>query len=350
MSHENTELKLEQESLFLEKLVQDVSCQLVPRERMLVSILAMESEYGHDITPLLMGLARETRNPVVASLANTNVPNANSSLNRQQLMWYLLPTRLAMLLESIKPHEQGRRFFRLWLGHATDDRGNRLDRENGGFVRLGRGVSKFCIVLSVISFVFLFVVPEFQKMAAEFGVELDDSLGLFPVVHVLSVAVPFVLLLLFLLGIIGFVTAFFLPHGRWFLKVVRNFLRRWHPWNWRRVTFSAKNEKQMDLAYRLQGLGAGGDQQNMDWTAAVEGSALRSTAVRTVAELDDPETQAWLIRHSSLKKVKNRQQRWYWCLNVVFAMGQLFLIYVVFALAWFMFGFLINMIEGLSGI
>jgi len=330
MSHENTELKLEQESLFLEKLVQDVSCQLVPRERMLVSILAMESEYGHDITPLLMGLAREPCNPVVASLANTNVPNANSSLNRQQLMRYLLPTRLATVLESIKPHEQGRRFFRLWLGHATDDRGNRLGRENGGFVRLGRGVSKFCIVLSVISFVFLFVVPEFQKMATEFGIELDDSLGLFSVVNVFCVAVPFVLLLLFMLWIIGFVTAFFLPHGRWFLNVVLNFLRRWHPWDWRRVTFSTKNEKQMDLAF--------------------EGSALRSTAVRTVAELDDPETQAWLIRHSSLKKVKNRQQRWYWCLNVVFAMGQLFLIYVVFALAWFMFGFLINMIEGLSGI
>jgi len=192
-------------------------------------------------------------------------------------------------------------------------------------------------VLNVLAFVMLFIIPEFQKMFEEFGIEMV------PAALILMKGSDFLVfywfvpaLLLLLLGIFYFRGSTF---GIWW--------NRWFPNSWTVSSWAKKDRTRLVTAWKLRPVRS---TDSIPWEEQLlSKDALTKSESAALSATNDKELRDWLLENMVTGRRENRARagnRW---ATIVFGIGHCLLGGVVFLLALSVFGSLLVIIEGLTG-
>ncbi len=337
MNANSADLNAARQSLFLEQMVEDFSCQMTPEQRMLLGILAVESEHGVDAGSLLKAFAKETRSAKTASFAAASRAGGKPD-EANRLLRRLIPSPLAKTMTAMSPMQRSD-FFRGWLAHSTYDEANVVQHEQTITSRAIRLVLKVWFFGVILSFIGAYILPEFKKMGDEFGME---RFGEFPLLTSLVIFFGYVSAILSLLIVVLLILFLFMRNSRFLI----GYLKRWNPWNWRQVSLSTKTRKQMALSWRIQGVAFGAAaKRGIDWAEQVENGTLSTDQANAISRLGDRETQAWLVSNVARSGRFVGEDRRGWLFQLLVTAVHIILTVAVFVVAWSFLNFLLTVMS-----
>jgi len=112
--------------------------------------------------------------------------------------------------------------------------------------KLIRLAFKSFVILQLVVFILLFIVPEFQKMYAEFGIELPDSMMFFMIISDRIAHWWFVFPFLFLVYLIIFRRPF---HPHTWLDLKRRVFAKFSSWDWLQRPLSKRQRRKLLFAF-----------------------------------------------------------------------------------------------------
>jgi len=262
--------------------------------------------------------------------------DGEQSEKAEGLFQRLIPKYLAKTVSSMNPTRKAH-FFRKWLEHSTFDEANVVQHEQTMTSRSIRLVFKVWFFGVMLSFIGLFILPEFAKMAEEFGLE---RAGEFPMLFSLVIVFGYLSAILTLLLVVLFFLFLFFRNNR-FLAA---YLGRWNPWNWRRVTPSKRTQKRLSLAWKIHAAAfdRSSTDRGIDWAQETENGALSTSQANALSRIGDRETQAWLVANvaqSSRFVTKDRRE---WLFQLLVTAVHIILVVAVFIAAWTVLNFLLT--------
>ena len=225
---------------------------------------------------------------------------------------------------------------------------------------------KYIFVVSIFTFMMLFIIPQFKQMFEEFGVELPFSMQL--LIEISNKLVQFWFLLPLIMIVIGIY--FIIKHPRFFTT----YITRWIPSRWNQPVLTKQVEKELSLAWVVQTnndlpkpamqflSGNGIATEELGRVAATEKSnassevlqALTTKRVMTqrastvVSTASSSESTAWILRAMSKEDQTNRRRRGLASLRIVVWIGEFFVMFISAWAAYAIFQSLILIIEGLT--
>lgn len=207
---------------------------------------------------------------------------------------------------------------------------------------LSRLAGKTVFVLSITSFIMLFIVPQFWEMFEEFGIELPESMQY--AIAFANLFTNYWFLIPMVLAVLFFVMAIRSPHflARYFL--------RWVPGQWNSPVFSRKIKHKMSRAWNL----LSASQSTTDDERSLESKQNVGRAevggrreARVVAMASSNDSAAWLLRKMAINKHSSSQQNGYLVLRMFSTVVNVILILFGFLLAVGIFQSLISLIQGM---
>jgi len=197
------------------------------------------------------------------------------------------------------------------------------------------------ILLNVLTFIMLFIMPEFQKMFSEFGLEMTPTT--YWLIFVSDLFVKFWFISAF--AVLVFASFFFRDTS--FLA----WWRRWFPNAWTATVLGKKDQKRLMTAWKLRPVALPGNQSVDDEEQKRLSSALAMNKSETaaLALTNNHQFKDWLLRKMITKKrAKRNRIRDFWA-TIILGFGHCFLGLVVLLLGVSVFGTLLAIVEGLSG-
>jgi hypothetical protein len=203
----------------------------------------------------------------------------NFKLIKQALLSAKQQTALPEFMRAVAAHQPSRRPLALLYQDTLRKQLKRL------------GVKTF-VIFWFMATIFLNVVPEFQKMFAEFGVELPTSMLLLMVTADRFIKLSFILVIL---AACVFVYCLYK-----FKFIVRGFLRKLNPWSWLQPPNSQQQRRQLSFAWNA-----------VDWKVPPKGkkSGFTKKEIAAFDAANSSEARSWLIRRT-LRRSQHQTHRW----------------------------------------
>jgi len=338
-----------------ERFVSDQSARelaplLTANQRALVSLMATAELHDIDLKQMVTGFAAETGSKTANEFAELLPPKGMKTefhtLDIANKIDNLMPQPCKVALNSARAGGTLRSFYRSWLAQAVDDRIHWVRHENTNAATFGRLVLRIFFCIYVLSFILLFIIPEFQKMAEEFGMELNRTMTIF---MQLSDWAARILPLFFLC--IACICLYIICFRR---SVFTSYFRRWSPGKWRQGNLpkSIMDRKLMAwdlLAFRGMETSNGetGETLQTDWDVLVASKKLRSSEAEIMKNTQQLETQAWLLRNMANKKYDNHKSRFAFFVTCVSFLFQALLAGIIILATFSIFSFLLDLMRGL---
>lgn len=225
---------------------------------------------------------------------------------------------------------------------------------------------RFVFTLNILTFVMLFIVPQFKDMYDEFGIELPVSMGF--LIFICNVFTYWWFLFVFFAMAIGVTLFFMRPH------LFRGYFTRWIPSRWQQPVLTKSARKDRSLAWVVQssddskeaavrfvsnsGIGVSRSKRRAAAEKIEAGAdvmeALTSERVvsnresKVVAEAASNESAGWILRKRSHAKELSSHYRGLTGIRLFIWLGDFFLMFIGGLLAIAVFQSLITIIRGLT--
>ena len=345
---------------WLYQTVEELSQGIPIEEQMIVSILAAawrsERNVWDSVTlkSLLESFARDTN-----TAAEYRLDGAMQSIDAGASVVEALASSRAIgaftsdALRIAIEKRQLDEFFICWRSRPLRA-GVLIPFEQTLMSKLLRFVVTCLVMLNVLVFVMLFIIPEFQKMFQEFGIEMTATTQMLMVGS--DVLVSFWFIPFFLMLVLGF---FFLRgsnFGGWW--------RRWSSRSWTAIDWHKSDRKRLVTAWKLRPAGVDVAIPHLDASSSPEAppkmkdrwdrddsltSVLTKSESAALSLTDDKELKDWLLEKMiSSKRNRRTRTRNVWA-TIFLGAGHCFLGVVVLLLAISVFGSLLEIVYGLAG-
>ncbi|MDB2685791.1 hypothetical protein N9Y42_01095, partial [Mariniblastus sp.] len=232
--------------------------------------------------------------------------------------------------------------------------------------QISKLAQKYIFVILMLTFLMLFIIPQFKQMFDEFGVELPFAMS--SLIHLSNFLIMYwFLFALAAIAIMGLVT-FFNP---W---VLINYFMRWIPSRWQQPVLSKRAQQELSVAWVVQtsddlpdaarqfitnnGIG---DEELDQITAAAktdsssgvfEALASRNFFSKSVSwvasNAASRESAAWMLRKMSRQNQTNRRRYGMASLRTIIWIGDLFLMMIAGWAGIAIFQSLLLIIRGLT--
>lgn len=349
------------DSKMKERFVSDQSARelaplLTPNQRALVSLMATAELHDICLKSLVTGFAAETGSTPAEEFAELlPLKGANTEFHTLDIatkIGNLIPRPCQVALNSARASGTLRSFYRSWLAQTVDDRVNWVRHENTNAAVLGRLALRTFICIQLIAFLLLYIVPEFQKMYEEFGLELNAMMQLFMALSDRIARIfPLILLCIF------FFCLYIICFRR---SIFHNYFRRWLPGKWRQVSLPKPilNRKLMAwdlLAFR--GMAQAGTDQaegetnktpQTNWDVLVASRDLGAREAEIMKSTKQLETQAWLLRNMADRQHEDRKSRFTFFVSAFSFLFQVLLAGIIILATFSIFSIMTDLMRGLS--
>ena len=229
-------------------------------------------------------------------------------------------------------------FQQLVESHQVTAAANHSDHANDvkAIDLLSRLAGKTVFVLSITTFIMLYIVPQFSEMFDEFGVEFPASMQY--AIAFANLFTTYWFLFPMVLAVLFYVMAIRSPHflARYFL--------RWMPGQWNSPVFPKKIKQKMSLAWKL--LNSPQEKTGDEPSRGMDHVSLAGKREsRVIATASSKDSAAWLLRKMAIGKHTSSQKSGYFVLRLfsTFVIGVLIL--YGFLLAVGVFQSLISLIQ-----
>lgn len=342
-----------------ERFVSDQSArELAPllsaNQRALVSLMATAELHDIDLKQMVTGFADETGSRTAKEFAELLPPKGMKTdlhtLDIANRIDNLMPQPCKVALNSARAGGTLRSFYRSWLAQTVDDRIHWVRHENTNAATIGRLVFRTFFCINVLCFILLFIIPEFQKMSEEFGMELNRTMTIF---MQLSDWAAKILPLFFLC--IACICLYIICFRR---SVFTNYFRRWIPGKWRQVNLPKPIMERKLMAWDLlafRGMeiangesGETGETPQTNWDVLVASKKLGAGEAEIMKNTQQLETQAWLLRNMANRKYDNHKSRFAFFVTSVSFLFQALLAGIIILATFSIFSFLLDLMRGLS--
>lgn len=315
------------------------SCQ--PRQRALLSLLAVCEKHSMDPAPIIDSFAqdlprtplesrRRTRKFFWSRIEDLSTQISDTGHPEAALIGCpgLLPDTVELGLHLENFRGTTGEFNRMWLDrvHSSND----SPQSESQIARILPTFLKVGAVIWFTMFIMIWVVPEFKKMAEEFALELPVALQISIELSDWIIKNWFIFFFLSLIS---------LP---WLLPAFKKYFKRWHPFIWRQPTIpkSVKTKQALSLVIQYRNLisatalwqfsklrkalglgipayfGAGQDQPveamtevQLDWQELSKKKVISPAEAEALSITESAETQAWLLYKSSAVQQFNIESR-----------------------------------------
>ena len=302
---------------------------------------------------LLEAFARDvsttTEHKIAASVKLIDAGAAvNEALTSTEAVGPLAGEALRIAIEKRQLAE----FFSCWRKRPLVA-GNLVPHEQTFGSKVVRLVVLGLVVLNVLLFVMLYIIPEFQKMFAEFGLEMNSAALFLMYWADLLAKLWFIPFLLILVLCIFFIRS--ADFGSWW--------RRWSTRKWTALDWHPKDLKRLVAAWKLRpagprvagdlaaagGSASGQSQRRGGWEQGVSAGVLTKSESAALSATDDGELKDWLLEKMiTSKRVKRVRINNFWA-SVLLGVFNCFFGFVVLLLAFSIFGSLLDIIYALAG-
>ena len=339
------------ERFLADQSARELAPLLTANQRALVSLMATAELHDIDLKHMVTGFADETGSQTAKEFAEQLPPKGMKTevhvLDVANGIDKLMPQPCKVALNSARASGELRSFYRSWLTQTVDDRIHWVRHENTNFATIGRLFIRTFFCITILSFILLYIVPEFQKMAEEFGIELSGTMQLFMLLS--DWIAKFSPLLFLFIACICLYIICFRP------SVFANYFRRWMPGKWRQVNLPKPIMDRKLMAWDLlafRGMeSADGESEatlQTDWDALVASKKLGSGEAEIMKSSQQLETQAWLLRNMANKKHDNRKSRFAFFVSSVSFLFQVLLAGIIILATFSIFSFMLDMMRGLQ--
>lgn len=319
------------EQLASQRTAKELLSSAAPHQRALLRILVTANQHAIDPSPLLAGLADELpvrygervkdlgnriaggEEPIEAAIETPGLFTETALLALQLARSEgTLPSLIAGL-ESCHP--------RLPDADPTKE---------SPVTVVSRLAIRVFFMAWILGFMVVFIVPEFQSMFEEFGVELPSMMKLL-IVYTNRVAMYWYLLLVVMLVAVPFC-----------IPTLLRYFKRWGPLSWRQPTFYRSANRRRELAliaqakqplevgigmltalrptrwnnWRFRRAGLKIEEGRDAWDSLATERIISPRDARALSLSTDKDTQAWLLRSSAHQSQKRSETRF----EIVFRM------------------------------
>ena len=329
-------------SIAYRRTVAELAMLSSPRESMVLSLLAVSrleqtadpntSFDRQTLATLLKSLGRDMPlrkdreiNAVVERLADaTDDSKVISLLEHESLLSPSAVNALRIAIEKNQTHD----FLRAWLARPTS-RVVKEDHSQTHVSKLMRFLLTSGVVLTLFSFICLFVFPEHQKMYNEFVIELPWTMS-----ATLKLA-DFMVYFWFLFPLLFFIVA--IPFLRW--GQFGGYWSRWSPASWmRKVVGSRAQKMQTAIWSRRHGV-----------AQSSQSKAVTKSQTAVLNSVSDSTLQSWLLENM-LDNGQFRNERTTTLLaTILFGVGHIAIGVLIIMTALGVFQGLLAIINGLNG-
>ena len=231
--------------------------------------------------------------------------------------------------------------------------------------RVSKLIQKFVFTASILSFVMLFIIPQFKQMFEEFGMELPASMSLLISCSNFVVRYWFLFALAFL--VIGGLLIYKSP------RFITNYFSRWIPNRWQQPMLTKRRQKDSSVAWLVQAsdnlpdtaiqfvsdkgidtdilhrLAADKAEPNAGFLKALEKKQVISKRVSSITSTaSSRESAAWILRKMSKENHSSRRRRGLASLRTLVWLGNFFVMFVSGWTAFAIFQSLLSIIQGLA--
>ncbi len=334
------------ESVAKERLVADQSArELAPllsvNERALVSILATSELYDLDAKKLIKSYADELGSSSAKELAAQLRPGIHP-LDAASQIRGLMPKPCEVALNSSRASGSLKAFCRSWLAQSVDDRSSWVRHEHTNAAILGRLGIRTLVCTWILSFIIWFIIPEHQMMFEEFGIEMSQTMVTFMMVCD-RIAKLLPIFLFFVFCIFLYVLIFQ-------RSIMKNYIRRWLPGQWRQKSLPKTILHRKLLAWDLLAFRGNNQLVNepTDWDGMVRSRTISTSEANVMKGVTSRETQAWLLRNMADRRHQQRTGRFSLGVNVFSVLFQLALAAIIVLATFSMFSMIIQLMEGIA--
>ena len=216
-------------------------------QQALVRMLAVASEHKLNAANLLEDLRDEMRSatardiPRVVSELRSGVP-IGSVFNQ---IPGVVPESVVMAMADVQSQGLQKPLNQALLNAPTIRRRELSHAEDTTIIsKLGGLFWRFAFTLNILTFMMLFVIPQFKSMFEEFGIEMPSSMR--HLIEFSNVATQF----WFVFALIFFAVGLYLLV--WKRHVLVNYFTRWIPSRWQQPVLTKRARKDRSLAWVVQ--------------------------------------------------------------------------------------------------
>lgn len=309
---------------FPHHLVKEIQGSCAPRQRAVISVVAICQKHGIAPEALLKSFAADLpRTPLeprrrtgkfywsrVEQLAETCSahPSIQAAISASP---GILPDAVAYAMLQEQQFGNSSEFNQAWL-NRTQDVAFDSDPQESVIARVFPLIAKTLIIFGLALFILLWIFPEFMEMTEEFGITPPA---------ILSFTSNVVETFLNLLWVPALALLLAIPLS---FPSVRKFFRLWNPFNWRQPIIPQPIINRRALALTLQygqtNLGRSSNQfrklarsletpasdeassarqSEIDWQRLVSQSVLSKTEGDAMQQTDSDESRAWILQRTA---------------------------------------------------
>lgn len=345
------------------KTIDELCCAIPIQEQMIVSMLAAawQSEAGvwdaATLKALLESFARDVNTTTEHQIANalssiSSGTGVLAALTSNGVIGTLTHEALKIAVAKRQLNE----FFNCWQERPLIS-GVLVPHEQTILSKVLRFSVTGLVVMNVVVFIMLFIIPEFQKIFGEFGLEMTPAaqfLMIWAARFTYFWFIPF-----FLMLAIGFYYLRGPSIGKW--------LQRWSSRNWTALHWHGKDQKRLFKAWELRPAvetsavltgetgGVNDTANEMPRTISRWGESPSMIGILSKSEsaalsmTDDKELKDWLFEKMiGAKRLRRASTRKVWA-TILLGAGHCLIGLIVFLVALSIFGSLLAVIYGLAG-
>ena len=316
-----------------------------PHQRALLSILAVAERYQIDPVPLLKALAVELRGfdrLSVTELAD-KIGSGACVVDALDGTPNVLPVYCVLALRLARDDGNLSKLYSAWLERQPEDEVDAFSRDEQPVSMIMRTAAYTFAVCVMLVFLCTRIVPEFQKMYEEFGIDLPAVMTQFIKICDVTAKFWFVPIFIFV-GL--FVVAF---------PIFRNYLRQFRPAKWRqRVPSQEVNQKRslalitrtqvstksiletitsyesLDRLFpQLRKTDRKLGQEMGQWEQLATSGVITSGEAESLALASHGETQAWLLSRTASDNQTRQSTRKSILIRCTLALIHIGLVYIV---------------------
>jgi len=345
---------------WLNQTIEELSQGIPIQEQMIVSILATAWRPERNVWDsatlkvLLERFARDTNTATEHRLVGA-MQSIDSGVAVVEALASsgVIGTLASDALRIVIAKRQLDEFFRCWRSRALKA-GVLVPFEQTLMSKLLRFVVTGLVVLNVLVFVMLFIIPEFQKMFEDFGIEMTATTQM--LMFGSDVLVNFWFIPFFLMLVLGFFFLVGSNFGGWW--------RRWSSRSWTAIDWHKSDRNRLVTVWKLRPAAVDVAIPALDESSSLEAPPRKSdrweqngslTGVLTKSEsaalsqTDDQELKDWLLEKMiSSRRNRRTRTRNVWA-TILLGAGHCFLGVAVLLLAISVFGSLLEIVYGLAG-
>ena len=368
MSEIPQKLTVEQQ-LLVTAVADELSETTSVHQQAVLRMLAVASEHNLNAANLLHDLSVEMKSATAHQIPFV-VDDLSSGLSPLESFARtpgIVPESAVMGLETIKTQGLTKPLNQALLN--TPNRRKSESASNDNFDAVNSLIwlaFKYLWLINILTFIMLFIIPQFKAMYEEFGIELPLSMQL--LVEICNVLTQSWFVFPLIMMVIG---AYFLirhPH------IFASFFSRWIPNRWKQPVLTKRAQKDLSLAWVVQtsdelpetakrfvdnrGVNteelqriADGDKAESSTSVlkALTNKRVLSKRFSSIASTaSSPESAAWILRKMGKQRQGNRSRRGFNGLRLFFWIGNLFLMVIAAWTAIAIFQSLILIIQGLN--